>query len=173
MLTKERIQEIKDITKNLHNKSLNEIARENNIDVIFWDLSNIGNISWAILKKDNKFNIYINSNHSTKRQRFTFAHELWHYFLHQDIIEKNSLLVDEDKKYLFRWLYDDIPEDMKIIEEEANEFAWNLLMPEEKFIELFKETWWNTPVLSEAFDVSIPAVEYRSYKLKLGTYEYE
>lgn len=174
MLTIEKIEEIKNITKWLQEKSLNEIAEQESIEVVFWDLSEIGDISWAILFIDKKFKIYINSTHSTKRQRFTFAHELGHYFLHRNILEEKSLLVDENKSYLFRKnLYENISKEMQEIEEEANEFAWNLLMPEDKFKELFKQTEWNTLVLSEAFDVSIPAVEYRSYKLKLGTYEYE
>lgn len=175
MISPKRLIEIKEEAVKHKDKSLNQIAKEEDIQVVIWDLSSIwsGNISWAITKSKEwdawKYTIYINSEHHANRQRFTFAHELWHYFLHlKDDSANEGVIVDEDDKYLFREgdIYSNLSEENKIREEEANEFAWNLLMPEDKVIELWKKTN-NIWLLAETFDVSIPAMSYRIYKLKL------
>ena len=173
MLTNERINEIKQkiIDNKLYDKSLNQIARENDIEVVFADLSLVSeNVSWAIWKIDWKYRIYISSKDNINRQRFTFAHELWHYFL-EHINEENYIL--EDKwDYLFRSIYDGITEWQRKIEEEANEFAGNWLVPEDKLKEAINLVWVNITILSEYFKVSKWAMKYRLYKLHyLESYE--
>ena len=175
MLTKERLVEIKEMAELHINKSLNEIAEENNIKVIIKDLSNIwtGDISGAIFineKEDNTEEtiIFIDSRKHKNRQRFTFAHELWHYFLHSDILNEKKSIVDKDNFYLFRDdVYKNLSDDIKQMEEEANEFAWNLLIPEAKVLELWEKSK-NIWLLAEAFDVSMSAMSYRIYNLNLS-----
>ncbi|MFK7780488.1 MAG: ImmA/IrrE family metallo-endopeptidase [Candidatus Gracilibacteria bacterium] len=174
MLTKENLAEIKKEAELYVDKSLTEIAEENSIKVIIKDLSNIGtgDISGAIFigkKEDNTDEtiIFIDSRKHKNRQRFTFAHELGHYFLHQDILNEKKSIVDKDDLYLFRDdIYINVPDDMKEIEEQANEFAGNLLMPKAKVLELWGKSK-NIGLLAEAFDVSISAMSYRIYNLSL------
>ena len=167
MLETDKKLEIKAKAEKLLNKSLSQIAKENNIKVLNWDLSGIWDtpLSWAIVKNNEWwYNLYINISESEKRRRFTFAHELWHFFLHKDILDTQNLIYDEVNEYLYRGTeYDCVPPERRKMEEEANEFAWCLLMPEEKFLELYKE--FTIPQLSNIFNVSEKAISVRAYNL--------
>jgi len=67
------------------------------------------------------------------RLRFSLAHELGHYFLHQQIfIDQN---ITDDACFL-DWLNEHNGEKYKI-EQEANEFAGRLLVPVEKLSDMF------------------------------------
>ena len=68
-----------------------------------------------------RFVITINANHGVRRQNFTMAHELAHYFLHRDIIM--------EKGQLDKGLLGDLNNDDRLLEREANRLAGNLLMP--------------------------------------------
>lgn len=87
------------LIKQLQKKSLNEIAEENWIDILVWDLSEIldWDVSWIItyIKKDWKeeFKIYLNSKETKNEQRLTLAYNLWHYFLHKDLLKKKWTLI--------------------------------------------------------------------------------
>jgi len=71
--------------------------------------------------------IGINKNHHLFRQRFSLAHELGHYFLdHPDVEEE---IPDEENSLLF-----------KIYENEADEFAGELLVPKDLLKRIFKDT---------------------------------
>jgi len=172
-LTKERILEIKRITENLVSKSLSQIAKEKNISVIYWDLSNVSWwLSWAITKGwDWSYSIYINSLEPEKRQRFTLAHELWHFYLHKDKLDSDEVIADKKwQSYLYRLEeYNNLNDEQIQMEMEANEFAWSLLMPEEKFLEL---KWkFTIPQLSQIFNVSETAIWVRLYNLTEREYE--
>ncbi len=65
--------------------------------------------------------IVVNKNHAEVRQRFTIAHELGHYLSGHSSFSHEETFVDPDKKYLDPHHRD---------EEEADEFAAELLMPE-------------------------------------------
>lgn len=177
MLTNERINEIKQkiIDNKLYNKSLNQIARENNIEVVFADLSLVSDkpLSWAILYDANRFKIFIEKSDNTKRQRFTYAHELWHYFLHEKYLKENNIIKDGKESYLFRDSeYKNVSKEMLEKEYEANEFAWILLMPEEKIKEAIKIIWdLNITILADFFEVSLKAMNYRLTKLWLKEYD--
>lgn len=115
--------------------------------------------SGSLSNEDGKWIICVNKNHNTKRQRFTLAHELGHYFLHK---EKNLSFVDTT---FFR------SNDMDSIEYIANEFAARLLMPEDTVRDLIdKGQMKNIGMLAEKFDVSSAAMKYRvlslGYKMK-------
>src|SRR3990167_6924616 len=65
--------------------------------------------------------IAVNKNKPEVRQRFSIAHELGHYLSGHDNFSHGETFIDRDKKYLD-------PHHRE--EEEADEFAAELLMPE-------------------------------------------
>lgn len=77
--------------------------------------------------KDGKAMIGINSLHSSTRQRFTLAHELAHHVLHRPKLESEGVHVD--KGILRRDSLASEGTDQSEIE--ANNFAAELLMPEQ------------------------------------------
>lgn len=115
-------------------------------------------ISGYLKMVDGQWVIGVNRLHNPKRQRFTIAHELGHYYMHK---EKN---VDFEDTTFFR------NTDNFFIEYSANEFAANLLMPESSIREAIQSGIKNIKELSTKFDVSIAAIKYRvvslGYKLK-------
>jgi Zn-dependent peptidase ImmA (M78 family) len=82
-------------------------------------------ISGAIIRKDDRVIIAVNPTHHMNRQRFTIAHELGHYFLHQGLLEH----VDEN--FRIAWRNADSSKAVNWPEIEANRFAAELLMPTE------------------------------------------
>ena len=107
---------------------------------------------------DGQWVIGVNRLHNPKRQRFTIAHELGHYYMHK---EKN---VDFEDTTFFR------NNDSTSIEYSANEFAANLLMPEDRVKAAIKSGVKSIEKLSTIFNVSVAAIKYRvvalGYKLK-------
>lgn len=110
----------------------------------------------------NKFTIYVSRFTSIPRDRFTIAHELGHYLLHSNQGEK-KIEVNRSGSNRLEW--------------EANWFAAALLMPEEPFMEMWKEVS-ESHDLDEAeqtmlrrasteFGVSYSAVQVRMKALKI------
>lgn len=140
-----------------------EFINELGIKVIASDMSN--NISGSITKMGETFTIYINNSHASTRLRFTLAHELGHYFNDREYLESNNQIQDLSKqatpKFLYREASPNIDCSMQKMDVEANKFAANLLMPEEKFKEI-----WNledTPEkVANFFGVTIEAVKIRA-----------
>jgi Zn-dependent peptidase ImmA (M78 family) len=105
--------------------------------------------------------ITINSLHHPKRQRFTFAHELAHFFLHR------NQQFDFSDTVFFR------ADNVKSrIEFEANNFAGALLMPKDEFIDYVKNTSNNIEDISNKFNTSAMAVKVRADVLRGQKYEY-
>lgn len=118
------------------------------------------NISGFIKKlEDESIAICVNSYNSLERKRFTVAHELGHYFLHEDLLKDG--IVDS--------LNRDGAENK--IEYEANDFAANLLMPVMDFTKLWHDSSMNIEYMSRYFLVSQNAILTRARFLKL-TNEY-
>ena len=67
--------------------------------------------------------IYVNHHEPIERQRFTIAHELGHWVLHHEIIEKDP---SQYEVLMRRPL---AKEDLDYLDKEANCFASNLLVP--------------------------------------------
>lgn len=171
-IPEERINEIKNKARQRQWKSLAKIAEENWIDFFETDLSNIKKSSWVIFysKDAGKYVIFIEKTDISTRKRFTFAHELWHFFLHKDYIEWwNTSFIDTDYTLaLFRSEnYEEMSHDEKIREREANIFASELLMPEELVKKAYFELWYNIKALSEMFFVSWQAITRRLLDLSL------
>lgn len=88
-------------------------------------------VSGLLYRTNNVAIIGINSYHSDTRQRFTIAHELGHYIMH----EGDSVHVD--LKVNFRMKITSTTIDMREIE--ANAFAAALLMPEKLILKALNE----------------------------------
>ena len=106
------------------------------------------------------FSISLNSNHSITRHIFTIAHELGHYFRHQEYFETHNSLEEP--------LYNQFSKDrnqqddtQKQMEKEANDFAAELLMPEM----IVKEKWHkfdnSISKMARYFNVSEIAMAFR------------
>lgn len=102
-----------------------------------------------------KFEIGVNKRHSTTRQRFSMAHELAHFLLHQDQIE--------DLKNGERIMYRDAERNPR--EFSANLFASESLMPEDAFREVYEEFHGNVMYMAREFGVSPEALKYRGQSL--------
>lgn len=108
--------------------------------------------------------IVVNSRHVPVRRRFTIAHEIGHYQLHRK--QNNNMAVFIDRAAYYR---KDSAEGMEHrMELEANAYAAGLLMPEillddylEKHPDLDLEKSAGIKALTEEFEVSKPAMEYR------------
>ena len=100
--------------------------------------------------------ITVEKRHPRQRQAFTIAHEIAHFCLHQN---EDSLFED---KIFFRGV------DANSIEYQANEFAGDLLMPREEFLNQIRSG--NTTIegLAEHFGVSTLAIRVRAKNLNLS-----
>lgn len=99
------------------------------------------------------FTIYLSKATSHKRDVFTIAHELGHYFLHSRLGE---IKINANRS-------DDIDE----AEKEANSFAAAFLMPERMLRKLYAEKDGNLSALADAFKVSLTAMNWRCINLGL------
>lgn len=78
--------------------------------------------SGLIERTENGYRIKINRFETRERQRFTLAHEIAHYLLHQDLIDQSGEIVDN---VLYR------SGQSEQVEFEANRLAADLTMPDE------------------------------------------
>ncbi len=126
------------------------------------------NISGAITynKNDAEFTIIININKPQTRQHFTIAHELGHYFLHQNLITEEEPIVDDDATLEGRTLFRLDDQVATSIEIEANNFAAALIMPENQVAKAWKELK-NIEECAKIFNVSVLAMTIRLTKLEL------
>ncbi|MBD3366272.1 ImmA/IrrE family metallo-endopeptidase [candidate division WWE3 bacterium] len=121
--------------KQILNKALENLSPEGSVDIT--KLSNsLGievyeypfdkDISGAVTKKDDgTCSIYVTKSDPLTRKRFSIAHELAHYVLHPDLLEKNGVIHRGSKS------------DTNL-EEEANKLAEEILIPSSlavKFLE--------------------------------------
>jgi len=118
----------------------------------------LGDVSAILLKEKGQAVIAVNAEHSESRQRFSIAHELGHLILHS-----NNEQLTIEKKLFTR------AEGVRNLDEtEANEFAAELLMPEE----LLEKDFEKISEKNEDELISILAIKYQvsqlavSYRLK-------
>ena len=108
--------------------ALELIAKNEGIMYRFIDFPDDAWLAGMLLYRDQKRKIIINTHiNNTGRINFTFAHELGHHFL----THPPSLYTDGQSG--FRCTHDDIKEGCKLPEIEANQFAVELLLPEDRF----------------------------------------
>ncbi len=96
----------------------------------------------------------VNNLHHSRRQRFTMAHELGHFVLHQ----KNG------REFIDKVLYRNNL-DSNLEEVEANAFAAELLMPEDDFRHYLSDKSNQIEDISTYFNVSALAVRIRAKNL--------
>jgi len=108
--------------------SLETIAKSEKIKCLFLDLPDDKWLAGMLLTKGEKRKIIVNTClNNIGRNNFTLAHELGHYFLgHPPSYSK-------DGQSGFKCTSDDIKQTEKPREIEANQFAVELLMPEDTF----------------------------------------
>ncbi len=146
-------QILSDSKKQKYPLNIEKIIREHNIEICKEDMDY--DISGYIEKRETKWVIGVNKYHSPQRQRFTLAHEFAHYVLHSHIVRNQK---HEDLS-LFR------SNEVNPIEIEANDFAGELLIPNEEFKTFIREGIKKIGDLADKFNVSISAVRYKAYKL--------
>lgn len=142
---------------------LNKIAEKLNIRVIADNLpDNVSGVLDCRTKEEPI--ILLNSTHHLNRQRFSLAHEIGHFVLHK------MSGVHMDTKIFLR---SDAPNLHGVrIEREANQFAAELLMPEEEIRKAWKnlpEDWFDKSpleVIAKQFKVSEGALFIRLKQLK-------
>ena len=138
------------------------VIEENGIKLVFEDMDDSD--SGLLLIEGGKATIAINKSHHTNRQRFTAAHECGHYFLHRGDGDK-QLFVDQA---FARGATASAGTDS--IEIEANQFAAELLMPEEMVRESVggqSLSDLDISLLALRFEVSEQAMTLRLVKLDL------
>jgi len=96
--------------------------------------------------------IIVNKYDSTTRQRFTIAHELGHWILHQKELQNNRDIV-----VLYRRSIDD---ETNPLEQEANCFAANLLVPI-FFLQKISDSSATNKKLANIFKVSEAVIAFR------------
>lgn len=149
--------------------NLTEIAEKLGIEI--YTVIREKDYSGSIEKNGGIYEILVNKSHSFKRQRFTIAHEIGHFILHKDDIDRRSEIVDFESYAISRGIgraYNNSLEPYK--EYEANLFASELLMPEQSIedelftlIQTIKSLSFENAVdiLSEKFEVSTQAMTIR------------
>lgn len=146
---------------------VNAIAHDLGIRVYYrFDLES--GISGKIMRNDNLggssgFAIVVNARDNKRRRRFTLAHEVAHYVLHRDLIDKGSVIVDSE---LYRSNLSDF------LERQANRLAADILMP----AHLLRRTYQHKRTAEELaveFDVSKRAMEIRLSELDLAQFRLE
>lgn len=110
------------------------------------------------LKKNDRdeWVIGVNKLHHLNRKKFTIAHEIAHYCLHSDVMDSFEDTV------MFR------NGDSSPYETQANQFAAELLMPKESFLDFVNNKSTNVDKIAEYFGVSSMAVRIRAKDLGLG-----
>lgn len=135
-----------------------KIASTNDIKVYEGDLEK--KISGAIRykKEENEFEILVNKNDIKTRQRFTVAHELGHYFLHQDFLKSEEIHVDIMYRAIEKNKVEIERERER--EKEVDYFAGALLMNKTLLEKAYRE---NNSIkeLAEIFNVSVSAMTVR------------
>lgn len=121
----------------------------------------LGEISGYLEQKADYWVIAVNPLHNEGRKRFTIAHEIGHLLFHREYLELQNGPYEEPSILMRSSLFNKV-------EDQANTFASELLMPRTNF----RENWIGDSEddlkrLADLYEVSTQAVRYKAYKLKL------
>jgi Zn-dependent peptidase ImmA (M78 family) len=127
MMHKERVQSLlREFKISSPPVPIERIAK--GLGIVLCEFPSDDDVSGAIIRLQGKTVIAVNPKHHSNRKRFTIAHELGHYFLHQDVTDH----VDAD--FRVSWRNEESSKAVDWNEISANAFAAELLMPEEFLI---------------------------------------
>lgn len=112
-------------------------------------------LSGYIENRNNGWVIGINMYQSPRRQRFTLAHEFAHFLFDKAALSSGR----HTDAIMLR------SEESDSLEQRANDFAADLLMPADRFRNQVDAGIRDVGELSEQFDVSMAAIRYRAFKL--------
>ena len=146
-------EKYKDKIQEYHNEfpvKISSLAKEFNIDIYANAMPE--GVSGLIAKDKGKFVIWVQDSDNRLRQRFTAAHELAHYFLHQESFKDGYEIVDN---VLYRSKLSDEKE------VEANKLAADILMPMEEVNRKLSEKKTTIRELANYFGVSTQAMSIR------------
>ncbi len=144
---------------------ISNIIKEENIDVEYRNLSD--ELSGLLIIQGNSKLIGVEKTHHSVRQRFTLAHELGHFVLHNEV---SSVFVDVQ---LFKRKSEGYSSREERMEQEANDFAASILMPDyfvRREVEKLNRDLHdddNVYKLADIFKVSSAAMTYRLINLGL------
>ena len=144
---------------------ISNIIKEENIDVEYRNLSD--ELSGLLIIQGNSKLIGVEKTHHSVRQRFTLAHELGHFVLHNEV---SSVFVDVQ---LFKRKSEGYSSREERMEQEANDFAASILMPDyfvrREVEKLNRDLHDDDTVykLADIFKVSSAAMTYRLINLGL------
>ena len=125
-----------------------------------------GDCSGVLVRNGNRAVIGVNGEHHSNRQRFSIAHEIAHFVLHE-----GDTYIDKGYRIHFRDL--ESGSGTKSEEMEANAFAATLLMPTKWIKGAFKQQAFelteddSLEMLAKKFKVSTQAMTYRLMNLRL------
>ncbi|WPM80994.1 ImmA/IrrE family metallo-endopeptidase [Brucella pseudintermedia] len=130
------------------------IANELGLAIFSADLAH--NVSGVIVKDasygtSSGFAIFVDSGESPQRQRFTAAHEIGHFLLHRHLIGDRH-----EDNYLLRSVGISNRQ-----EQQANQFAADLLMPRNLIEKAMQEGYTSVESLADLFQVSRIAMGIR------------
>lgn len=145
-----------------------QFANSLGVEVFVEDLSELDEDSslkgYLAIKPNGQAVIVVSEEESYGHQRWTVAHELWHYFMNRDVPRKNTSIFAEHGDY------DSAPSNKE--EREADLFATSLLMPEREFKAIYRayssdDKRKAKKFLMDYFAVSLTAVNRRIKALNL------
>ena len=126
------------------------------LGIKIYELPLSDDISGRVYREDNSYFIETNLRQVQTRRRFTIAHELGHYCLHKDFLDISGMILERST----------MSEVIKDKEYEADDFAAELLMPKQHFVEKYNQSS-NISELSKYFMVSSAAVRVRLNSLSI------
>lgn len=172
-LTKQQIEEVIARYKSSFPVHVGKLAEELGLTVISTPDLPAG-MSGSIVKEDDTYTVYVNSRQTLQRQRFTIAHEIGHYLQHRPYLDQADEILNPVKKVLLGRRDSGTPLPVGIEarrrEQEADNFAAELLMPEDTF----KDFWIKAQSLKDVadhFGVSAMAANVRAALLGLGYFD--
>lgn len=129
---------------------IGKIIADHHIVVDAWPYT-VEKFAGCLLKYNDEWTIVINMRQSPNRKLFTIAHELGHYFLHRH--QKSQFTCHIEQSYR-----------LSRLEQEANRFAAELLMPAETIYKYLQQQYPQSRI-ANLLGVSESAVKYRIQKL--------
>lgn len=130
-----------------------KFIKENFDDIKVEETALASDVSGKLEFKNGVWVMTVNSQHPIVRQRYTLGHELGHYLNHRDSVKSF-----EDTVY-FR------SKQKSSMEYMADQFAAQLLMPEDDIKKLVGEGVKTVKEMASRFEVSLEAMKYRLEEL--------